>query len=71
MSLALETAWTSKSTIQQLVSKAHRNAYMLALEKNIITKETISQILAKAHASMLSVSSQVKPVSSQGEKTPT
>jgi hypothetical protein len=41
------------------------------MERNIYTKETMTPLLAKAHATMLSVSSQVKPVNKEGEKTPT
>ena len=59
-SLALETAWINKSTIQHLLQKAHSNAHILALEKNIYTKETIKQLLSNANASMLSIAANAK-----------
>jgi large subunit ribosomal protein L10 len=59
-SLALQTAWCTKSTITHLLTTAHRNAYSLALEQNIYTKETIKQLLSKAHTSMFSLSSHTK-----------
>jgi large subunit ribosomal protein L10 len=59
-SLALETAWINKSTIEHLLQKAHSNAHILALEKNIYTKETIKQLLSKANASMLSIAANAK-----------
>jgi len=59
-SLALETAWINKSTIEHLLQKAHGNAHILALEKNIYTKETIKQLLSKANASMLSIAANAK-----------
>jgi large subunit ribosomal protein L10 len=71
LGLAMETGWANTQTIRPLLTKAYRSAYTLALEKNIYTKETMKSLLAKAQASMLSVSSQVKPVSKEGEKTPT
>ncbi|MBP1662335.1 MAG: rplP0 [Thermoplasmatales archaeon] len=69
--LAMETGWTNPQTIRPLLAKAYRSAHTLAVEKNIYTKETMEALLAKAQRSMLSVSSQVKPVSKEGEKTPT
>ena len=71
LGLSLEAGWTNTQTIRPLLTKAYRSAFALAMEKNIITKETMKPLLAKAQASMLSVSSQVKPVSNEGEKTPT
>jgi large subunit ribosomal protein L10 len=71
LTLSMEAGWTNTQTIRPLLTKAYRSAYTLAMEKNIYTKETTPLLLAKAHASMLSVSSQVKPVSKEGEKTPT
>jgi len=71
LGLAMETGWANTQTIRPLLTKAYRSAYTLALEKNIYTKDTMKSLLAKAQASMLSVSSQVKPVSKEGEKTPT
>lgn len=68
--LAMETGWANPQTIRPLLTKAYRSAYTLAVEKNIYTKDTMKSLLAKAHTSMLSVSSQVKPVSNEGEKTP-
>jgi large subunit ribosomal protein L10 len=59
-SLAIETGWFTKETIQPLLSKAHLNALALAMESNIFTKETITQLLSKANASMLSVASIAK-----------
>ncbi|MFO7677687.1 MAG: 50S ribosomal protein L10 [Thermoplasmatota archaeon] len=59
-SLALETAWVTKETIQPLLSKAYRQAHVLAIEQNIYTKETIGHLLSKANASMLSVASNAK-----------
>jgi large subunit ribosomal protein L10 len=59
-SLALETAWINKSTIEHLLQKAHSNAHILALEKNIYTKETIKQLLSNANASMLSIAANAK-----------
>ena len=58
--LALETAWTDKSTIEHLLQKAHNMAHILALEKNIYTKDTIKQLLSKANASMLSIAATAK-----------
>lgn len=58
--LALETSWTTKSTIIQLLHKAYNNAYTLALEKNIYTKNTIKQLLSKANASMVSIATHAK-----------
>jgi large subunit ribosomal protein L10 len=69
--IAMETGWVNATTIRPLLTKAYRSAYTLAVEKNIYTKETMAQLLAKAHASMLSVTSQAKPVNSEGEKPPT
>jgi len=69
--LAMEAGWANPQTIRPLLTKAYRSAYTLAVEKNIFTKDTMKSLLAKAHASMLSVSSQVKPVSNEGEKPPT
>jgi large subunit ribosomal protein L10 len=71
LTLSMEAGWVNTHTIHPLLTKAYRSAYTLAMEKNIYTKETTPLLLAKAHASMLSVSSQVKPVSKEGEKTPT
>jgi large subunit ribosomal protein L10 len=71
LGLAMETGWANAQTIRPLLTKAYRSAYTLALEKNIYNKETMKSLLAKAQTSMLSVSSQVKPVSKEGEKTPT
>lgn len=71
LGLAMESGWTNTQTIRPLVTKAYRSAYTLAVEKNIYNKETMKSLLAKAHSSMLSVSSQVKPVSNEGEKPPT
>ncbi|MBN1281067.1 MAG: 50S ribosomal protein L10 [Candidatus Thermoplasmatota archaeon] len=68
LGLAMEAGWTTSQTIHPLLTKAYRSAYTLALERNIYTKETMSSLLAKAHASMLSVKSQVKPVSPEGDK---
>jgi len=59
-SLAIETAWISKSTIEHLLQKAHRSAHTLAIEGNIYTKDTITQLLSKANVSALSVASNVK-----------
>ncbi len=56
-SLAIETTWTNKSTIEHLLRKAYSNAHVLALEKNIYTKDTIKQLLSKANTSMLSIAS--------------
>jgi large subunit ribosomal protein L10 len=71
LTLSMEAGWVNTQTIHPLLTKAYRSAYALAMERNIYTKETTPLLLAKAHASMLSVSSQVKPVSKEGEKTPT
>jgi large subunit ribosomal protein L10 len=71
LGLAMESGWANTQTIRPLLTKAYRSAYTLAVEKNIYTKDTMKTLLAKAHSSMLSVSSQVKPVSNEGEKTPT
>jgi large subunit ribosomal protein L10 len=71
LSLAMETGWANTQTIRPLLTKAYRSAYTLAVEKNIYTKDTMKSLLAKAHTSMLSVSSQAKPVSNEGKKTPT
>ena len=59
-SLALETAWTTKATINHLLQKAHHNAYTLAVEQNIYTKETIKHLLAKAHRSMTALTPHIK-----------
>jgi large subunit ribosomal protein L10 len=69
--LAMETGWANTQTIRPLLAKAYRSAHTLAVEKNIYTRDTMKTLLAKAHSAMLSVSSQVKPVSKEGEKTPT
>jgi large subunit ribosomal protein L10 len=71
LTLSMEAGWVNTQTIHPLLTKAYRSAHALAMERNIYTKETTPLLLAKAHASMLSVSSQVKPVSKEGEKTPT
>ncbi len=71
LGLAMETGWANAQTIRPLLAKAYRSAHTLAVEKNIYTKDTMKSLLAKAHTSMLSVSSQAKPVSKEGEKTPT
>jgi large subunit ribosomal protein L10 len=71
LTLSMEAGWANTQTIRPLLTKAYRSAYTLAMERNIYTKETMTPLLAKAHATMLSVSSQVKPVSKEGEKTPT
>jgi len=71
LTLSMEAGWVNTQTIHPLLTKAYRSAYALAMERNIYTKETTPLLLAKAHASMLSVSSQVKSVSKEGEKTPT
>ena len=70
LGLALETAWTSKTTIQPLLGKAYRNAYAIAMERNILTKETIGPLLAKAQASMLSIKSHVKEPTGDAEIKP-
>ena len=67
-SLALETAWINKSTIEHLLQKAHSNAHILALEKNIYTKETIKQLLSNANASMLSIAANAKDALDDGLK---
>ena len=56
----MKTAWVTASTIQPLLQKAHRDAFILALEKNIITKDTATHLLSKAYSSMLSVASKLK-----------
>jgi large subunit ribosomal protein L10 len=71
LGIAMESGWTNPETIRPLLTKAYRSAYTLAVEKNIYTKETMKTLLAKAHTSMLSVSSQVKPVSTEGKKPST
>jgi large subunit ribosomal protein L10 len=71
LGLAMETGWANAQTIRPLLAKAYRSAHTLAVEKNIYTKDTMKSLLAKAQASMLSVTSQTKPVSKEGEKTPT
>ncbi len=71
LGLAMETGWANAQTIRPLLAKAYRSAHTLAVEQNIYTKDTMKSLLAKAHTSMLSVTSQVKPVSKEGEKTPT
>jgi len=71
LGLAMETGWANAQTIRPLLAKAYRSAHTLAVEKNIYTKDSMKSLLAKAHTSMLSVSSQSKPVSKEGEKTPT
>jgi large subunit ribosomal protein L10 len=71
LGLSMEAGWTNAQTIRPLLTKAYRSAFALAVERNIYTKDTMKSLLAKAHASMLSVSSQAKPVSTEGEKTPT
>jgi large subunit ribosomal protein L10 len=71
LGLAMESGWPNTQTIRPLLTKAYRSAYTLAVEKNIYAKDTMKTLLAKAHSSMLSVSSQVKPVSNEGEKPPT
>jgi large subunit ribosomal protein L10 len=71
LGLAMETGWANAQTIRPLLAKAYRSAHTLAVEKNIYTKDSMKSLLAKAQASMLSVSSQAKPVSKEGEKTPT
>ncbi len=71
LGLAMETGWANAQTIRPLLAKAYRSAHTLAVEKNIYTKDTMKSLLAKAHTSMLSVTSQAKPVSKEGEKTPT
>jgi large subunit ribosomal protein L10 len=69
--IAMEAGWINITTIRPMLTKAYRSAYTLAIERNIYTKETMGALLAKAQASMLSVSSQAKPVSNEGEKSPT
>jgi large subunit ribosomal protein L10 len=71
LGLSMEAGWANPQTIRPLLTKAYRCAFALAVERNIYSKDTMAPILAKAQASMLSVSSQVKPVSKEGEKTPT
>jgi large subunit ribosomal protein L10 len=71
LGLAMETGWANAQTIRPLLAKAYRSAHTLAVEKNIYTKDSMKSLLAKAQASMLSVTSQAKPVSKEGEKTPT
>jgi large subunit ribosomal protein L10 len=71
LGLAMETGWANAQTIRPLLAKAYLSAHTLAVEKNIYTKDTMKALLAKAQASMLSVTSQAKPVSKEGEKTPT
>jgi large subunit ribosomal protein L10 len=71
LGLAMETGWANPQTIRPLLAKAYLSAHTLAVEKNIYTKDTMKTLLAKAQASMLSVTSQTKPVSKEGEKTPT
>jgi large subunit ribosomal protein L10 len=71
LGLAMETGWANAQTIRPLLAKAYRSAHTLAVEKNIYTKDTMKSLLAKAQASMLSVTSQAKPVNKEGEKTPT
>ncbi len=67
LGLALETAWTSKDTINPLLQKAYRQAYTLAMEQSIYTKETIGPLMAKAQAEMMALSSLTKK---PGETTP-
>ncbi|DAC72775.1 MAG TPA: 50S ribosomal protein L10 [Thermoplasmata archaeon] len=71
LTLSMEAGWANPQTIKPLLARAYRCAYTLAMDRNIYTKATTESLLAKAHASMLSVSSQVKPVSKEGENTPT
>jgi large subunit ribosomal protein L10 len=71
LGLSMEAGWANAQTIHPLLTKAYRSAFILAVERNIYTKETMKTLLAKAHASMLSVSSQAKPVNKEGEKPST
>lgn len=71
LGLALETAWTTKTTIGPLLGKAYRSSHALALERNIMTKDTIKSLLTKAHASMLAIASQTKQDTGDAEKKPT
>ena len=55
LSLALETGWANKQTIEPLIIKAHNNAFILAVEKGIINKKTIELLISKANAQMLAL----------------
>ncbi|HHF56368.1 MAG TPA: 50S ribosomal protein L10 [Thermoplasmatales archaeon] len=47
--LAVETGYPTKETIEFILQKAYRNAYILATECNIYTKETIEEFIRKAY----------------------
>lgn len=50
INLAVEITYTTKDTVELLLSKAHAQAKNLAREANIITSETTTELLAKAAA---------------------
>ena len=54
-SLAVETAWTTKLTINSLLMKAYKDAFVIALEKGIVNKETMSHLISKAYSNMLAL----------------
>jgi len=53
--LAVETSWMTKDTIEPLLIKAYYNAFTLALEQGIMNKQTIEHLISKANAQMISL----------------
>jgi len=53
--LAVETSWMTKDTIEPLLIKAYYNAFTLALEQGIMNKQTIEHLISKANTQMISL----------------
>ena len=53
--LAVETSWITKDTIEHLLIKAYYNAFILAIEQGIMNKQTIEHLISKANTQMISL----------------
>lgn len=53
--LAVETSWITKDTIEPLLIKAYYNAFTLAIEQGIMNKQTIEHLISKANAQMMNL----------------
>lgn len=58
--LSIALALPLKENIEQLISKAHMNAYALADSQSIMTSDNVNQVLAKANAQAQALKSLVK-----------
>jgi len=57
--LAVETGYFTKETVEFLIGKAFRQAKSVALEANLLTSATVAEVLAKANAQAVALKEKV------------